>query len=164
MRYLFALIVALFLSSALDAQVHANVNFNLDKQPVWGPTGNDYVENYYMPDIEAYYNVPQHRFYYNEGGRWVGRSSLPSRFGNYDLYNSHKVVMNERQPWLKHDTYKDKYSSFKGVHDQQPIRDSKDSKYFVNKNHPQHNNWVQQQKHDNGKNKNNKQNNNGKGK
>ena len=164
MRYLFAIIVALFLTGALAAQVHAKVNVNLDKQPVWGPVGNDYVENYYLQDIEAYYNVPQHRFYYNEGGRWVGRSSLPSRFGNYDLYNSHKVVMNERQPWLKHDTYKDKYSSFKGVHYQQPIRDSKDSKYFVNKNHPQHNNWVQQQKHDNGKNKNNKQNNNGKGK
>jgi hypothetical protein len=153
MRYLFALIVALFLSSALDAQVHANINFNLDKQPVWGPTGNDYVENYYLPDAEAYYNVPRHRFYYNEGGRWVGRSSLPSRFGKVDLYNSHKVVINEKEPWKNHVTYKDKYASYKGQHDQQPIRDSKDPKYFVNKNHPQHNTWVQQQKHDKGKKK-----------
>jgi hypothetical protein len=153
MRYLFAIIVALFLSNALDAQVHTRVNINLDKQPVWGPTGNDYVENYYMPDIETYYNVPQHRFYYNEGGRWVGRSSLPSRFGKVDLYHSHKVVMNEKEPWKNHMTYKDKYATYKGQHNQQPIRDSKDSKYFVNKNHPEHNNWVKQQKHDNGKNK-----------
>ena len=62
-----------------------------------------------------------------------------------DLYNSHKVVMNEKEPWKNHSTYKDKYASYKSQYDQQPIRDSKDSKYFVNKNHPQHNTWVQQQ-------------------
>ena len=37
MRYLFVLIVALFLSSTLDAQVR--VSINLDTQPIWGPTG-----------------------------------------------------------------------------------------------------------------------------
>jgi hypothetical protein len=56
--------------------------------------------------------------------------------------------------------YREKYSSYKGRHDQQPIRDSRDSKYFVNKNHPEHNNWVKQQKHDNSNGKGN----NGKGK
>jgi hypothetical protein len=150
MRYFFVLIVALFLSSTLGAQVRVNLNFNLDQQPIWGPTGNDYVENYYLPDIDAYYNVPQHRFYYNEGGRWIYRSSLPARFGHFDLYNSHKVVVNEKEPWRNNQSYRDKYASFKGVHDQQPIRDSRDSKYFGNKNHPQHNNFVKQQKHDNG--------------
>ena len=150
MRYFFAFIVALFFACSLEAQVRFNVNLNLDRQPIWGPTGNDYVENYYLPDIEAYYNVPQHRFYYNEGGRWISRASLPARF-HYDLYNSHKVVVNEREPWRNHETYRDKYASFKGAHDQQPIRDSHESKYFVNSKHPEHNNWVQQQRHDNGK-------------
>jgi len=168
MRYLFVIIVALFLSSAIDAQIHANLNFNLGSQPIWGPTGNDYVENYYLPDIEVYYNVPTHRYYYNENGRWIYSSYLPSRYRNYDLYNSHKVVINERNPWKNHDNYRNQYSSFKGQHDQQPIRDSKDSKYFINKNHPQHNAYVQQQRHDNGnhfgQNKGNKGNNgNGKG-
>jgi len=153
MRYFFAFIVALLFACSLEAQVRINLGLNLDRQPIWGPTGNDYVENYYLPDIEAYYNVPQHRFYYNERGRWISRTSLPSRFRNYDLYNSHKVVVNDREPWRNHETYRDKYSSFKGARDQQPIRDSRDSKYFVNKNHPEHNNWVKQQKHDNGKNK-----------
>jgi hypothetical protein len=164
MRYFFVLIVALFLSSALDAQVRVNFNVNLNTQPIWGPTGYDHVENYYMPDIDVYYNVPQHRFYYNEKGKWISRASLPSRFGNIELYNSYKVVVNDPQPWKNHNTYKEKYSSFKGRHDQQPIRDSKDSKYFVNKNHPEHNNWIQQQKNDKGKNKANKQNKQGNGK
>jgi hypothetical protein len=160
MRYFFVLIVALFLASTLNAQVSFSLNFNLDTQPVWGPTGYDYVEYYYLPDIEVYYYVPQHRFYYNERGHWISRSSLPSRFRNYSLYNSYKVVVNEREPWRNHDSYREKYYSYKGRHDQQLIRDSRDSKYFVNKNHPEHNKWVQQQKHDNGRNKANRQNDN----
>jgi hypothetical protein len=153
MRYVFVFIVALFLliaSNTSNAQVRLGINFNLTNQPAWGPTGYDYVENYYFPDIEAYYNVPSHRYYYNERGRWISSASLPARF-HFDLYNSHKEVINERQPWRNHNSYRDKYSSFKGQHDQQPIRDSKDSKYFANKNHPEHNNWVQQQKHGNNK-------------
>src|ERR1035437_11136909 len=151
MRYFFVLMVSLFLwgtSATLYAQV--SVNFNIGVQPIWGPTGYDYVEYYYLPDIDAYYYVPQHRFYYFEGGRWIYRSSLPSRFGHFDLYNSYKVIVNERDPWRNDATYRQKYASYKGRHDQQPIRDSKDSKYFVNPNHPQHNVYVQQQKQNNG--------------
>ena len=150
MRYFFVLIVALCLASTSNAQVSVRLNFNLDSQPAWGPTGYDYAEFYYLPDIDVYYYVPRHRFYYNQGGRWRFSSQLPSRYRNYDLYNSYKIVVNEREPWRNHENYREKYSSYKDRHDQQPIRDSKESKYFVNKYHPQHNTWVQQQKHDNG--------------
>jgi hypothetical protein len=155
--------ILIILAAPLKAQVHINLNVNISSQPIWGPTGFDYVEYYYLPDIEVYYYVPTHRYYYFQGGHWIGRSSLPSRFHNFDLYNSYKVVVNEKQPWKNHETYKAKYSSYKGRHDQQSIRDSRDSKYFVNKNHPEHNNWVRQQKHDNGKQNNGKKGNNGNG-
>ena len=128
-----------------------NGSGGIGSQPIWGPTGYDYVEYYYFPDIEVYYNVPKHRFIYFERGHWITRSSLPSRYRGYDLYHSYKVVVNEREPYLNHQTYKEKYSSYRDRHDQQPIRDSRDSKYFVNKNHPEHKNWVKQQKHDQGK-------------
>jgi len=150
MRYFFVLIVAFFLASTLSAQVSLRINFNLDSQPAWGPTGYDEVEYYYIPSIEAYYSVSLHRFYFNERGRWRYSSNLPSRYRNFDLYNSYKVVVNEKSPWRNHNTYREKYSSYRDRHDQQPIRDSRDSKYFVNKNHPEHNNWIQQQKNDKG--------------
>src|ERR1043166_2411289 len=94
-----ALAAAFLVSSAGQAQVGISLNFNVDRQPVWGPTGYDHVEYYYLPDIESYYNVPQHKFYYNEGGRWIGRSQLPARYHDYDLYSAHKVVVNERSPF-----------------------------------------------------------------
>jgi hypothetical protein len=145
MRYALLIIAAVLLSSTVEAQVRANLAINIGSQPIWGPTGNDHVENYYLPDIETYYNVPQHKYYYQEKGRWISSSSLPSRNRKFDLYSAHKVVVNEPTPWRNHATNKDKYASFKGQHDQQSIRDSRDSKYYVNPNHPEHKNWVKQQ-------------------
>jgi hypothetical protein len=175
MRYFLVLIVLLCLAGSANAQIHFGISLNLNSQPAWGPTGNDYAENYYLPDIEAYYNVSTHRFYYNANGRWIYSSNLPRRYRNYDLYNSYKVVVNERNPWRNHNTYRDKYSSYKGRHDQEVIRDSRDSKYFENRNHPQHNSWVRQQRHgddhnrndanrDNDRNNGNHKQGNGKGK
>jgi hypothetical protein len=162
MRYIYVLIAVFMITGALQAQLSIGVGFNLDRQPVWGPTGYDHVEYYYLPDIDAYYNVPQHRFYYNEGGRWVGRSQLPRRYHDFDLYNSYKVVVNDREPYRNHEKYRSQYASYKGRHDQQPIRDSREEKYFINKNHPEHNKWVKEQRHDNG-NHNGNRNGNGRG-
>lgn len=140
------LILGLFMVMAGSTNAQVTYSVNLGSQPVWGPVGYDAVQYYYMPDIESYYYVPQHRFYYYNNGRWSNSSSLPSRFSNYDLYKSYKIVVNEKNPWLKHKYYKEKYSSYKGRHDQKIIRDSRESKYYVNKNHPEHNNWIKQQK------------------
>jgi hypothetical protein len=150
MRTIIILIALLFVPVVLHAQISIGVGFYIDRQPVWGPTGYDHVEYYYLPDIDSYYNVSQHRFYYSEGGRWIGRSQLPPRFHNYDLYNSYKVVVNEKEPYRNPQKYRDQFASYKGRHDQQPIRDSRDEKYYVNKNHPEHNNWVKMQKHETG--------------
>ncbi|MBU1101912.1 MAG: hypothetical protein KKA84_16050 [Bacteroidetes bacterium] len=153
MRYLFVVITTLFLANISNAQL--NISFNLDSQPVWGPTGYDYVENYYLPAIDVYYNVPENRYYFYDSGKrsWIYSSHLPSRYSNYDLYKSYKVVVKEQKPWRNHKSYKNKYSSYKDRHDQKPIRDSRDSKYFVNKGHPEHSKWIKEQKHDNGNNK-----------
>jgi len=151
MRRILLLAVALLLSSSVYAQLGISLGFNVESQPAWGPTGYDHVDYYYMPDIGVYYNVPQHLYYYNEGGRWVGRSSLPRRYRDYDMYHSYKVVVNERNPYMHDNIYREKYSSYKGRHDQEVIRDSHDSRYFVNKGHPEHKNWVKQQSHGNDK-------------
>ena len=41
-----------------DAKAQINLHININQQPVWGPTGYDHVDYYYLPDINAYYNVP----------------------------------------------------------------------------------------------------------
>ena len=126
---LIALVTA---SKQSSAQVRVGVNINIGNQPVWGPTGYDYVDYYYLPDIDAYYYVPQRQFIYLSGNRWVFSASLPPRYRGYDLYSGYKVVINEPRPYLRNDFYRNRYSGYRGRHDQEIIRYSNDQKY---KNH-----------------------------
>lgn len=137
--------ILIVLASPLKAQV--TLSINIISQPVWGPVGYDHVEYYYLPDLDIYYYVPQNIFYYYEKDRWIYGSALPSRYSTFNLFNHYKVIVNEPEPWRKHKYYKEKYYSFRGRHDQQVIFRSNDSKYFINKSHPEHNKWIEKQKH-----------------
>jgi hypothetical protein len=55
-----------------------------------GTVGYDYVEYYYLPDIETYYYVPKHQFVYLSNGKWIFATSLPSRYSSYNLYSDIK--------------------------------------------------------------------------
>jgi hypothetical protein len=129
---------AFFISKSASAQYQGNgyqdngyqdngyqQNNNIDVQPAWGPTGYGYAENYYLPDVEAYYNVPRRQFIYFDGGRWVYSSSLPGRCGNYDLYSGYKVVLNEREPWFHFNDHRARFAPFRFRHDQVVIRDGR---------------------------------------
>ena len=138
-----AFIIAVLMADNVKAQVSVNFDVNIRKQPVWGPTGYDHVEYYYLPDIECYYNVVRHRFIYFDNGQWRFASQLPDRYGNYDLDHSYKVVVNDYKPYLNHAYYRDKYArAVVEHHDPQPIiRESNDPRYFQVKEHPQHSQW-----------------------
>ncbi len=115
-----------------DAQIRINANINIGSQPLWGPVGYDYVDYYYLPDIDVYYYVPERRFIYLDGGRWIFAASLPTRFGSINLYSAPKIVINEPKPYLRADVYRVKYKGWKGPK-QIVIRDSDDDRY---RNHP----------------------------
>jgi len=149
MRYVTALAVGLWCWGCAGTPVAQEVfepSPNIGAQPSWGPTGYDYVEYYYLPEIEVYYHVPTHEYFYFEMGYWRRGSSLPLRYRDYDLYHSYKVVINAHQPWRVHDFYKDGYSGFRGRHDQVSLRDSKDAKPLVIKDHSRDKKLVQVRK------------------
>jgi hypothetical protein len=63
---------------------------------------------------------------YQNNGKWQWAKNLPSRYNNYDLYNSYKVVINQKQPYLSHNTHVKQYSSFKNNKGKQVnLRDKK---------------------------------------
>ncbi|WP_428327581.1 hypothetical protein [Mucilaginibacter sp.] len=112
-----------------DAQVHFSLGVNIGSQPDWGPVGYDRANYYYMPDIDAYYDVPAHQYVYSENNVWVHRAYLPVRYRNYDMYHGYKVVVNDRNPWERHNVYHTRYASYRGRRDQAIIRDSRDARY-----------------------------------
>lgn len=142
MKKLFLITVffaSVIVSKNVQSQVTIGVNVNIGSQPIWGPIGYDYVEYYYMPDIDVYYYVPRRQFVYLSGGRWIFGAYLPVRYRGYDLYSGYKVVINEPRPYLHATVYRTKYASYRGRHDQIIIRNSNDPKYYVVKGHPKNN-------------------------
>ncbi|HVI48809.1 MAG TPA: hypothetical protein VM802_28325 [Chitinophaga sp.] len=128
--------MSMIYSPAVKAQARVNVNINIGNQPLWGPEGYDYAQYYYMPDIDAYYDIPRRQFIYLDGSRWIFAPSLPPRF-NYDLYRGYKVVINQPKPWMHPDVYRNEYGKYRGWYGKQVmIRDSRNEKYFKVKGHP----------------------------
>jgi len=134
------LLIAICLCGLMSQTSYAQVSIraNIALQPIWGPVGYDYVDYYYLPEVEAYYYVPTHMFFYMENGRWVNRPYLSGRYRNFDLYNARKIVVNEPRPYLRNQQYRTRYANARGYNRAMSIRDSHDSRYYVIGNHPMH--------------------------
>jgi hypothetical protein len=103
--------MALFAAGAGHTQVSINVNF--PAPPMWGPVGYTEVNYYYLPDVEAFYDIQASMFIYSSNGVWVHRSYLPTRYRDYDLYGGYKVVMNDyhgKTPNTHFKEYKTRYA------------------------------------------------------
>jgi hypothetical protein len=143
MKRIFLFFTLVFLTcfgNAAKAQM--DMGFNIGLQPLWGPVGYDYVQYYYIPDLDLYYDVV-HREYValDEFGQWSPMPVLPLQYRNIDLFSLHKEVINQRTPWVHHDKHKNRYSKYRGRNDQQMIRDSHEERYWQIQDHPFHSQW-----------------------
>lgn len=103
--------IVLFLLTAVQAQVALNVN--IGSPPPWGPAGYNEVRYYYLPDVEAYYDVQSSQFIYYNRGAWIHRKYLPAQYRSYNLYDGYKVVMTDyrgNSPYIHFTEYKTKYA------------------------------------------------------
>lgn len=135
---LIALAMLFFASTANHAQV--SVNVNLGTPPLWGPVGYSQVQYYYLPDVQAYYDIQTTQFIYYGDGRWIRSGYLPRQYRNYDLYSGYKVVLNDYHgttPYRNYNTHKVKY--YKGYNKgyQENYRTASNKS---NKNHGNHGN------------------------
>lgn len=105
-----SVLTALLMSpGTVQAQVRVGVSINIGDQPAWRVRGYDYVEYYYLPEIECYYYVPRRQFIYLSGGNWVFSANLPARYRGYDLYNGYKVVINQPRAYQYYQQHRVKY-------------------------------------------------------
>lgn len=100
--------VVLFISSAM-----AQITITIGSPPQWGPIGYTDVRYYYLPDVEAYYDIQTSTFLYFSGGTWIHRSNLPWRHRHYDLYNGYKVVINDYRGNSPYDHFSDHKRNYK---------------------------------------------------
>ncbi|HEY0297993.1 MAG TPA: hypothetical protein VGB84_02115 [Arachidicoccus sp.] len=147
MKKFFLIAIVLIGSLSLQrASAQISVSINIGSQPAWAPVGYDHVDYYYLPDINCYYDVSSARFVYLNGGRWIFAKTLPRQYGNYNIYNSYKVVVNRPTPYRNNAQDMREYGRYKGQHSQPIIRDSHEQKYYQSKGSPYHKQWTKQNK------------------
>ena len=108
---LIVIAIVLFLANPVQAQI--SIRLNLGSPPQWGPVGYTHARYYYLPDVESYYDVQTSMFIYLNGGVWVHRAYLPTRYRDYDLYSGYKVVMTDYRgdrPYSNYNVYRTKYA------------------------------------------------------
>lgn len=110
MLKLFAIFAALFIAGTLQGQISFNLHFG--SPPQWGPADQPAARYYYLPDIEAYYDLQTSMFIYQNRGVWVRRAYLPPHHRHYDLYHGHKVVITNYRgntPYTNFREYRTRY-------------------------------------------------------
>ena len=82
--------------------------------PSWAPDYYSGARYYYIPDIEAYYDLSDQDFVYLDNGQWLFSYGLPPIYSEFDLYNAYIVVLNVDvyQPWMHHHLYVSNYPRF----------------------------------------------------
>jgi hypothetical protein len=104
---LLALGIVMLITTSTQAQF--SVNVNIGTTPSWGPRGYVNVDFYYLPDIQAYYDIRACEFVYFGSGHWVRSRNLPPQYRNYDLHRGQKIVLNGYHGNRPYDYYKPNY-------------------------------------------------------
>jgi len=84
------------------------------ENPSWGPTYYQGVRYYYLPDIEAYYDLSNRQFVYLSNGRWYDSPECPTIYAGFDLDNCFAIALdvNVYQPWMHHQYYVSHYPRY----------------------------------------------------
>jgi len=120
MKIIKQLAFGILLLVAYTTNAQLSVNVNIGTAPSWGPSGYSNVDYYYLPDVQAYYDIRASQFIYFGNNRWVRSRYLPRQYRNYDLYSGYKVVLNNyhgRRPYANFKNHRREYRvGYRGHH------------------------------------------------
>ncbi|GGH05346.1 MULTISPECIES: hypothetical protein [Pedobacter] len=109
--FIISAIVGIVALTANQSNAQVSINLNIGTQPAWVPAGYQSVDYYYLPEVQSYYCVPQRRFVYLSGSRWIRSRYLPARYRGYDLHHGRKIVMYGNNPYRNFNEHRVTYIS-----------------------------------------------------
>ncbi|MBC6991604.1 hypothetical protein [Hymenobacter sp. BT491] len=88
------------LLAGVAAPAQAQVSINI-QTPGWGPPVRSNAQYYYIPEIDAYYDLYDRSYVFFDGVNWLRSYQLPVAYQGYDPYQFHPVVIDYigAQPW-----------------------------------------------------------------
>lgn len=107
------LFVSLFSACDMYSYVTPSAQVTYEN-PSWAPPYVAGVRYYYLPDIEAYYDLSSQQFVYLNDGQWSYSQTLPSIYAGFDLNNCFTVAidMNTYEPWMHQHYYVSHYPRY----------------------------------------------------
>jgi hypothetical protein len=88
------------------AVVYAQAQVAVNQSPAYD--GSD--DYYYLPDVDAYYDVTGQCYFYFDGNEWISAQYLPGTYANYDWRNARRIELRCERPYLNADFYRSKYN------------------------------------------------------
>ena len=98
-----------FAYQTAHAQVSISASINIGPRPVWAPADYAYADNYYFPEYDMYYDVYARQYRYLDRGRWMCSPVVPACYARVDLVRARRVVIHERNPYLRNDYWRGRY-------------------------------------------------------
>jgi hypothetical protein len=102
---------AFILLLTLQSNAQVSVSLNIGTRPDWCGHYEDNVEYFYLPEIEAYYDVHSSVFIYLGPRGWIRSAYLPEYCHGYDLHRGYKVAIDYHghSPYAYHKHHRTKY-------------------------------------------------------
>ncbi|TWI98163.1 hypothetical protein JN11_03242 [Mucilaginibacter frigoritolerans] len=86
----------------------------VEQVPVYNQPDQVYDNNnddyYYLPDVDAYYDVNAQCYYYNDGADWVSAAYLPGEYRNYDWRSARRFEVRAPRPYLHDNIYRSRFN------------------------------------------------------
>ena len=84
------------------------------ENPRWAPPYYNGARYYYLPDIEAYYDLSGREFIYLNNGQWNYSPEFPTIYGSFNLNDCFSIVLdiNVFRPWMHHQYYVSHYPRY----------------------------------------------------
>lgn len=91
-------LAAFLLMFSLQTNAQLSVSINLGSTSHCGGYYENQVRYYYLPEIEAYYDINAAVFIYNSPRGWIRTTYLPEYCQNYNFNRGYKIALTYRGP------------------------------------------------------------------
>jgi hypothetical protein len=78
-----------------------------DQSPAYDDSADDY---YYLPDVDAYYDVNDQCYFYFNGDSWISAAYLPGEYQNFDWRTARRFEVRTPRPYMNDDFYRSRYN------------------------------------------------------
>ena len=89
------------------AYVQPADSYYQDQAPAYDTTADDY---YYLPDVDAYYDVTDQCYFYFDGNTWISAAYLPGAYQNFDWRTARRFEVRSARPYLNDNFYRSRYN------------------------------------------------------